>query len=325
MSGEGRPQPAGRSRTAPGLRLGVAAASWHADIVDALLERALATAGKAGSSGRRWSGCRARWSCRWSARSWPATHDAVVALGVVIRGGTPHFEYVCDAVTAGLTRVALDERTPVGNGVLTCDTLEQARATGPAARARPRTRAPRPAWPRCGPRWCCASCGATDERRGHADAAGVVVRAAAADADRGLGRRGAAGRAVRGDRGLLRNADTGVYFRLADQVSMVLLGLFIAGGLLLLARPAGAGRRRAASRCATSLITRHLPWAEVRAGRVPGRRVLGPAGPARRRVPAGAGHPGRGRPARRGRDHQAARPARRRPLGTPAPERRIAP
>jgi 6,7-dimethyl-8-ribityllumazine synthase len=54
------------------------------------------------------------------------THDAVLALGVVIRGGTPHFEYVCDAVTAGLTRVALDERVAVGNGVLTCDTEEQA-------------------------------------------------------------------------------------------------------------------------------------------------------------------------------------------------------
>ena len=54
--------------------------------------------------------------------------DAVVALGVVIRGGTPHFEYVCDSVTQGLTRVALDESTAVGNGVLTCDTLEQAEA-----------------------------------------------------------------------------------------------------------------------------------------------------------------------------------------------------
>ena len=52
--------------------------------------------------------------------------DAVVCLGTVIRGGTPHFEYVCEAVTAGLGRVALDEATPVGNGVLTCDTLEQA-------------------------------------------------------------------------------------------------------------------------------------------------------------------------------------------------------
>ena len=57
-----------------------------------------------------------------------AGHDAVVCLGAVIRGGTPHFEYVCQAVTYGLARVALDAHTPVGNGVLTCDTLEQARA-----------------------------------------------------------------------------------------------------------------------------------------------------------------------------------------------------
>jgi 6,7-dimethyl-8-ribityllumazine synthase len=53
-------------------------------------------------------------------------HDAVVALGVVIRGGTPHFEYVCDAVTAGLTRVALDAGKPVGNGVLTTNDEQQA-------------------------------------------------------------------------------------------------------------------------------------------------------------------------------------------------------
>ena len=53
-------------------------------------------------------------------------HDAVVCVGAVIRGGTPHFEYVCDAVTYGLTRVSLDFATPVGNGVLTCDTLQQA-------------------------------------------------------------------------------------------------------------------------------------------------------------------------------------------------------
>jgi 6,7-dimethyl-8-ribityllumazine synthase len=54
-------------------------------------------------------------------------HDAVIALGAVIRGGTPHFDYVCQSVTHGLTEVALRESTPVGNGVLTCDTLEQAR------------------------------------------------------------------------------------------------------------------------------------------------------------------------------------------------------
>jgi 6,7-dimethyl-8-ribityllumazine synthase len=61
------------------------------------------------------------------AQALAATHDAVAALGLVLRGGTPHFEYVCDAVTAGLTRVALDSHTPVGNGVLTCDTEQQAR------------------------------------------------------------------------------------------------------------------------------------------------------------------------------------------------------
>ena len=53
-------------------------------------------------------------------------YDAVVALGVVIRGGTPHFEYVCRAATDGLTRVAIDHQTAVGFGVLTCDTEEQA-------------------------------------------------------------------------------------------------------------------------------------------------------------------------------------------------------
>jgi len=52
--------------------------------------------------------------------------DAVVALGVVIRGGTPHFDYVCSAATDGLTRVALDSGIPVGFGLLTCDTEEQA-------------------------------------------------------------------------------------------------------------------------------------------------------------------------------------------------------
>jgi 6,7-dimethyl-8-ribityllumazine synthase len=54
-------------------------------------------------------------------------YNAVACLGAVIRGGTPHFDYVCQAVTYGLARVALDTGTPVGNGVLTCETLDQAR------------------------------------------------------------------------------------------------------------------------------------------------------------------------------------------------------
>ena len=59
-------------------------------------------------------------------RSPPQGYDAVVALGVVIRGGTPHFDYVCNAATDGLTRVALDTGSPVGFGVLTCDNEQQA-------------------------------------------------------------------------------------------------------------------------------------------------------------------------------------------------------
>ena len=53
-------------------------------------------------------------------------YDAVVALGVVIRGGTPHFDYVCNAATDGLSRVALDHGVAVGFGLLTCDTEQQA-------------------------------------------------------------------------------------------------------------------------------------------------------------------------------------------------------
>jgi 6,7-dimethyl-8-ribityllumazine synthase len=52
--------------------------------------------------------------------------DAVVALGVVIRGGTPHFEYVCDAATAGILRAGLDTGVPIGFGLLTCDDEAQA-------------------------------------------------------------------------------------------------------------------------------------------------------------------------------------------------------
>lgn len=132
MSGEGRPE-AGELDAA-GLRVGVVAATWHPDIVDVLLDRALETVVKAGAEptvARVPGTIELPVVCQELAR----THDAVVALGVVIRGGTPHFEYVCDAVTAGLTRVAMDERTPVGNGVLTCDTHDQAvaRCGGPGA------------------------------------------------------------------------------------------------------------------------------------------------------------------------------------------------
>ena len=108
------------------LRLGVAAATWHGEIVDVLLEHALATARAAGVTTptvvRVAGTVELPVVCQQLAR----THDAVVALGVVVRGGTPHFDYVCSAATDGLTRVALDSGAPVGFGVLTCDDDAQA-------------------------------------------------------------------------------------------------------------------------------------------------------------------------------------------------------
>ena len=53
-------------------------------------------------------------------------YDGVIAIGAVIRGGTPHFEYICSACTNGLSRVALETSTPVAFGVLTVDTIQQA-------------------------------------------------------------------------------------------------------------------------------------------------------------------------------------------------------
>jgi len=55
-------------------------------------------------------------------------HDAIVALGAVIQGDTPHFDVVCAEMSKGLAHVGLDQRVPVGFGVLTCDNLEQALA-----------------------------------------------------------------------------------------------------------------------------------------------------------------------------------------------------
>ncbi|MEC3976690.1 6,7-dimethyl-8-ribityllumazine synthase [Amycolatopsis sp. H20-H5] len=127
MSGEGRPDLELDLSDCKSLRLGIVATRWNTKITDALLARALAAAGEAKLENEptvvRVAGAV---ELPVAAQALARNHDAVVALGVVVRGGTPHFEYVCDAVTAGLTRVALDESTPVGNGVLTCDTEQQA-------------------------------------------------------------------------------------------------------------------------------------------------------------------------------------------------------
>jgi 6,7-dimethyl-8-ribityllumazine synthase len=124
MSGSGRPDAA--ALDAAGLTLGVACTRWHPKITDRLLERAVAAAKACGVAEPVVVRVAGALELPVVAQQLAGDLDAVVCLGAVIRGETAHFDYVCDSVTSGLTRVALDERTPVGNGVLTCDSLDQA-------------------------------------------------------------------------------------------------------------------------------------------------------------------------------------------------------
>lgn len=125
MSGTG--VPSFTLAQAADVKLGIVASRWHTEICDTLVANAERVAKEAGVRQVTVVRCAGAMELPVVAQELARTHDAVVALGVVIRGGTPHFEYVCDAVTAGLTRVSLDAATPVTNGVLTTNTEEQAR------------------------------------------------------------------------------------------------------------------------------------------------------------------------------------------------------
>ena len=105
--------------------MGIVASSWHTQVMDGLVGGATAALEEAGVSAElvRVPGS---FELPLVASTLARTHDAVVALGVVIRGGTPHFDYVCAAATDGLSRVALDSGRPVGFGLLTCDDEAQA-------------------------------------------------------------------------------------------------------------------------------------------------------------------------------------------------------
>ena len=113
---------------AGGARVAVVAASWHPSVMDGLVAGALRALDEIGA---RYELIRVPGAFELpivAQAAAAANYDAIVALGVVIRGGTPHFDYVCSATTDGLTRVALDSGVPIGFGLLTCDTEEQALA-----------------------------------------------------------------------------------------------------------------------------------------------------------------------------------------------------
>jgi 6,7-dimethyl-8-ribityllumazine synthase len=112
---------------ATGLVVGVVAARWHGELVDHMLARAVEAAKACLVADVVVARVAGSVELPVVAQALANRCDAVVALGVVVRGETAHFDYVCRSVTDGLTRVALDAGTPVAHGVLTVDTIEQAR------------------------------------------------------------------------------------------------------------------------------------------------------------------------------------------------------
>ena len=123
MSGAGSPE---LDVDGTGLKVVIVAGSWHDEITDGLIAGATRTLE---ASGADFELVRVPGSFELpvvSKAALEAGADAVVALGVIIRGGTPHFEYVCSSATDGLNRVSLDTGCAVGFGLLTCDTEEQA-------------------------------------------------------------------------------------------------------------------------------------------------------------------------------------------------------
>ena len=110
------------------VRVAIIASSWHDVVMNGLIDGAVRTCE---SAGVQYQLVRVPGSFELGVAAMRAAKsgiDAVIALGVVIRGGTPHFDFVCTAATEALNRVALDTGVPVGFGLLTCDTEEQALA-----------------------------------------------------------------------------------------------------------------------------------------------------------------------------------------------------
>ena len=127
MSGSGAPNQ--KIPQLANVRIGIATAQWHREISDALLSGAERACRQAGIQQVRSDWVPGSFELPLAAQSlFEAGFEAVVVLGLVLRGQTPHFEYVCDGVTRGVMDVMLQTKKPIGFGVLMCDTMEQAKA-----------------------------------------------------------------------------------------------------------------------------------------------------------------------------------------------------
>lgn len=123
MAGHGAPSLA---TDATGLKIAVLAGTWHEELMQGLIAGSVSTLEASGAEHELFRVAGAFELPVAAQAALAGGFDAVVCLGIIVRGGTPHFDYVCNAVTDGLTRVALDTGKAVGFGVLTVDTDEQA-------------------------------------------------------------------------------------------------------------------------------------------------------------------------------------------------------
>jgi len=122
MSRDGAPS---FNNNASGAKMAIIASAWHNKIMDELIagaEQALARAEVSYEVFRVAGAFEIPLACKVALEK----YDAAIALGVVIRGDTPHFDYVCDAVTSGLNSVILEKEKPIGFGLLTVDNEAQA-------------------------------------------------------------------------------------------------------------------------------------------------------------------------------------------------------
>ena len=125
MSSSGNP--GAGTLDATGLKIGVVTSTWNHQITDRLHDRAIATGEELGATvtGVRVVGA-LEIPVVIQALAQSGDYDALVACGCVVRGDTPHFDYVARLVNDGLLRVQLDEHLAIGNGVLTTNTYDQA-------------------------------------------------------------------------------------------------------------------------------------------------------------------------------------------------------
>ncbi|GAA1722134.1 6,7-dimethyl-8-ribityllumazine synthase [Kribbella sp. NPDC056951] len=125
MSGSGAPTI--EAPRAEGARVAIVAALWHPKVTDSLVAGALRALDDSGVTDHKVIRVPGSFELPVaSLHAAKAGYDAVIALGVVIRGDTPHFEYVCQATTDGLMQVGVTTGVPIGFGVLTCDNDPQA-------------------------------------------------------------------------------------------------------------------------------------------------------------------------------------------------------